>query len=149
VFGHERSYFDIQTVWFSYTVYYIDFQHFLYIFFCICIFHSTRINLLGKDHNSFQNYITFSYFSWEFHGYLARLLNRLLPAAHDYCHTNEIKILKIYCYTENTIYNFMARKTDVGHPGKTVLYVCILLNHHLSKITKVIPITSGKRSFVF
>ena len=36
---------------------------------------------------------------------------------------------------------FYARKTDVGHAGKTVLYVRILLNQHLSKITKVIPIT--------
>jgi hypothetical protein len=32
-------------------------------------------------------------------------------------------------------------KTDVGHAERTVLYVCILLNQHLSKITKVIPIT--------
>jgi hypothetical protein len=40
------SYFDIQNVWFSYTVYYIDFQNFLSIlFFFICIFHSTRMNL--------------------------------------------------------------------------------------------------------
>jgi hypothetical protein len=52
-----------------------------------------------------------------------------------------IKILKIYWYTANIIYNFMARKTDVGHAGKTVLYVRILLNQHLSKTTKVIPIT--------
>ena len=35
----------------------------------------------------------------------------------------------------------MARKTDVGHAGKTVLYVRILLNQHRSKITKVIPMT--------
>jgi hypothetical protein len=41
-------------------------------------------------------------------------------------------------YTANIIYNFMAKKTDVRHAGKTVLYVRILLNQHLSKITKVI-----------
>jgi hypothetical protein len=35
--------FDIQNVWFSYTVYYIDFQN---LYYCvICIFHSTRMNL--------------------------------------------------------------------------------------------------------
>jgi hypothetical protein len=45
VFGHEWSYFDIQNVWFSYAVYYIDFQTFWYIIFVICIFHSTRANL--------------------------------------------------------------------------------------------------------
>ena len=44
-------------------------------------------------------------------------------------------------YTANIIYNFMAKKTDVRHAGKTVLYVRILLNQHLSKITKIIPIT--------
>ena len=55
------------------------------------------------------------------------------------CHINEI--LKIYWYTANIIYNFMARKTDVVHAGKTVLYIRILLNQHFSKITKVIPIT--------
>jgi hypothetical protein len=44
-FSHSWSYFDIQNVWFSYTVYYIDFQNFLYIIFFICIFHSTRMNL--------------------------------------------------------------------------------------------------------
>jgi hypothetical protein len=38
---YEWSYFDIQNVWFSYTVYYIDFQTFWYIIFLICIFHST------------------------------------------------------------------------------------------------------------
>ena len=36
---------------------------------------------------------------------------------------------------------FYGKETDVGHAGKTVLYVRILLNLHLSKITKVIPIT--------
>jgi hypothetical protein len=35
----------------------------------------------------------------------------------------------------------MERKTDVRHAGKTVLYVRILLNQHLSNITKIIPIT--------
>ena len=45
VFGHEWSCFDIQNVWFRYTVYYIDFQNFWYIIFVICIFHSTRVNL--------------------------------------------------------------------------------------------------------
>jgi hypothetical protein len=49
-----------------------------------------------------------------------------------------MKILKINWYTANIIYNLMARKTDVGHAGKTVLYVRILLNQHLSKIAKVI-----------
>jgi hypothetical protein len=34
----------------------------------------------------------------------------------------------------------MARKTDVGHAGKTVLYVRILLNQHLSTISNVIGI---------
>jgi hypothetical protein len=46
VFGHEWSYFDIQNVWFNYTVYSdIEFQNFLYIIFVICIFHSMRVNL--------------------------------------------------------------------------------------------------------
>jgi hypothetical protein len=35
----------------------------------------------------------------------------------------------------------MARKTDVGHAGKSMLYVRILLNQHPSKTVKVIPIT--------
>ena len=45
IFGRAWFYFDIQNVWFSYNVYYIDFQNFLYIICFICICHCTRMNL--------------------------------------------------------------------------------------------------------
>jgi hypothetical protein len=55
--------------------------------------------------------------------------------------THYCRYVRKISFKTNIIHNFMARKTDVGHAGKTVLYVRILLNQHRSKITKVIPMT--------